>query len=79
MQDSDPACHQVYLLSLWRETADAPWRAALRQASAQERIGFADLEALALFLLRLDDSRSQPSRLAKNTDDSTPTFGRETK
>jgi hypothetical protein len=50
MHKPDPACQQVYLLSLWRETADAPWRAALRQANTQERIGFADLEALALFL-----------------------------
>jgi hypothetical protein len=57
MHDADPACHQVYLLTLWRETADAPWRAALRHSGTQERIGFADLEALALFLLRLDDSR----------------------
>ncbi len=43
MQDSDPARHQVYLLTLWREAADAPWRAALRHAGTQERIGFADL------------------------------------
>ena len=58
MQDSDLACHQVYLLTLWRETADAPWRAALRHSGTQERVGFADLEALALFLLRLNDSRT---------------------
>ena len=51
----DSACYQVYLLSLWRETPDAPWRAALRPAGSHERIGFADLEALTLFLLRLDD------------------------
>lgn len=70
MSDPDPACHQVYLLTLWRETADAPWRAALRQASTQERIGFADLESLALFLLRLNDSRAQPSDLAQYADDS---------
>jgi hypothetical protein len=53
----DPACHQVYLLSLWRETPAAPWRAALRPAGGEERLGFADLESLALFLLRLNDSR----------------------
>ena len=55
---NDPGCRQVYLLSLWRETADAPWRAALRLAGSQERIGFADLEALALFLLSLDDNHA---------------------
>jgi hypothetical protein len=66
----------MYLLSLWRETADAPWRAALRQAGTQERIGFAGLEALVLFLLRLDDSRAQPSDPSTSTNDSTsPALG----
>ena len=51
----DSACYQVYLLSLWRETPDASWRAALRLAGSEERIGFADLESLVLFLLRLDN------------------------
>jgi hypothetical protein len=72
MRDPDPACHRVYLLSLWRETADAPWRAALRQSDTQERIGFADLEALALFLLRLDGSQAQPSDPSATTGDNTP-------
>jgi hypothetical protein len=67
MQDSDPACRQVYLLSLWRETADAPWRAALRKAGDQKRVGFADLEALALFLLRLDDRHIQPPCTSEDT------------
>lgn len=53
---SSSACHQVYVLSLWRETEHAPWRAALRRAGHDERLGFADLEALALFLLRLDEA-----------------------
>ena len=66
MRDPDPAHHQVYLLSLWRETADAPWRAALRQAGTAERIGFASLEALALFLLRLDDSHMPPAPDVEN-------------
>jgi hypothetical protein len=52
---TDTASHQVYLLSLWRETPEAPWRAALRMAGSQERIGFASLEALALFLVRLEE------------------------
>jgi len=58
----DPACHQVYLLTLWRETPNAPWRAALRPAGRQERLGFADLEALARFLLSLDDSPKSSAR-----------------
>jgi hypothetical protein len=55
---NDPTCRQVYLLSLWRETPDSPWRAALRLSGSQERMGFADLEALALFLLHLEDRES---------------------
>jgi hypothetical protein len=51
----DPACRQIYLLSLWREAPDARWRAALRPAGGAERMGFADIEALAQFLLRLND------------------------
>jgi hypothetical protein len=61
----DPACHQVYLLTLWREAPDAPWRAALRPAGGQERIGFANLEMLVLFLLRLDDNRTPPQAAAE--------------
>ncbi len=51
-----PAFQQVFVLSLWRETLDAPWRAALRPSGSQERLGFADLQALAWFLVRLNDS-----------------------
>ena len=60
-------CRQVYVLTLWRSTAETSWRAALCPAGSQERIGFADLEALVLFLLGLDESgaagdRGQPGR-----------------
>jgi hypothetical protein len=63
--DPDPAGHRIYLLTLWQEAAEAPWRAALRPAGCQERIGFADLEALALFLLRLDDNQNRPQVAAE--------------
>jgi len=63
----DSTCRQIYLLSLWRETPAAPWRAALRLAGSQERIGFADLEALALFLLRLDDGGEHPATAIDRT------------
>jgi hypothetical protein len=68
---NDSTCRQVYLLSLWRETPAAPWRAALRLAGGEERIGFADLEALALFLLRLNDSpESSATETTETTEDS---------
>ena len=53
--DSAAPCRQVYVLTVWRATSATPWRAALRPTGSQERIGFADLETLALFLLGLDD------------------------
>ena len=56
----DSAIQQTYLLSLWREAPGARWRAALRPAGSTERIGFADLEMLALFLMRLDESDENP-------------------
>ncbi len=52
---------QIYVLSLWRESAGAPWRAALRPAGSAERIGFASLELLAIFLLCLADGRAGPA------------------
>jgi hypothetical protein len=55
--DSDS---RVYLLGLWRETTSGPWRATLRQAGSETRIAFADLEQLALFLLRLTDEHTWP-------------------
>lgn len=57
---SGAAGHRVFLLTLWQEAADTRWRAALRAADSQQRIGFADLEALALFLLRLDECIFRP-------------------
>jgi hypothetical protein len=51
---------QIYILTLWRESEGAPWRAALRPAGSAERLGFADLEQLAIFLLCLADGRTPP-------------------
>jgi hypothetical protein len=51
-QSADGRCSQMYLLRLWREAAEAPWRLSLRQASDSQAIGFADLDDLVIFLLR---------------------------
>jgi hypothetical protein len=51
---------QLYILRLWREAASAPWQAMLRPAGGGPRIGFADLEQLAMFLLRLADRPAPP-------------------
>ena len=41
------------LLRLWRERASGAWRVSLQVAESGERIGFADLECLFAYLLRL--------------------------
>ena len=53
---------RTFLLTLWRERENGLWRAALRAADGGIRLGFADLEQLAEFLLSLND---QPNT-AKN-------------
>jgi hypothetical protein len=55
--DAVPApAYRAYLLRLWREAADASWRCSLQAAESAERLGFADLEQLVAYLLRLTDS-----------------------
>lgn len=47
MPEKQPS-QQSYLLRLWPE--DAQWRASLQQVATNERVGFADLQSLFLFL-----------------------------
>jgi hypothetical protein len=55
----DHSRSHTFLLTLWRERGDGPWRAALRLPEGGVRLGFADLEQLAEFLLSLADEASQ--------------------
>lgn len=41
---------QSYLLRLWREDAQSPWRASLQNVVTNERFGFADLQSLFRFV-----------------------------
>ena len=68
----DPGCRRLYLLNLWREAPGTPWRASLRQDGDAERIGFADLEALALFLLGLNNDQELQIAIAEDLDDGAP-------
>lgn len=53
------ADYHASLLRLWREGERGPWRASLQDADSGERVGFADLERLFAYLLRLtDDAKS---------------------
>ncbi len=58
-EGADGSRAHIYLLCLWREAEDAPWRASLRHAREEDRIPFPDLEALALYVLAL------PARLGR--------------
>jgi hypothetical protein len=51
----DQPLSQLYVLRLWREAEGAHWQAVLRPAGGGPRMGFADLEQLAIFLLRQAD------------------------
>jgi hypothetical protein len=51
----------TFVLTLWRERDDGPWRAALRPVDGGARLGFAAPEQLVAFLMRLADQSAQPS------------------
>jgi hypothetical protein len=52
-----------YLLRLWQEAPDLPWRAMLRSVTTQQEQVFPDLEGLLAFLQ--DQAQSPPSGAQK--------------
>lgn len=54
--------YHAYLLRLWREDADAPWRCSLQAADGTQRLGFADMAQLVAYLLRLADGDARGAR-----------------
>lgn len=50
--------YQSFMLRLWRETPDAPYRASLQATTDGEQIIFADLPTLFTFLETIDAARS---------------------
>jgi hypothetical protein len=42
--------YQAYLLRLWRESPQAPWRASLQSVNSGERCGFPDLQSMFAYL-----------------------------
>lgn len=47
--------YQAYLVRLWQERPDTPWRALVRDAANDEEHRFATIEDLFLFLRRQTD------------------------
>lgn len=43
--------YHSYLLRLWRDQPDDPWRAALQSTATGERINFAEIPQMVEFLL----------------------------
>jgi len=43
--------YRSYLLRLWRDQPDDPWRAALQSTATGERINFAEIPQMFEFLL----------------------------
>lgn len=59
--------YQAYLLRLWRDDADAPWRATLIAAvRPDEQHHFATLDALYAFLLTQTDPATLLSQAEVN-------------
>ncbi len=59
--DQAAARHRrTFLLSLWREHEGGPWRATLQPGDGGARLGFADPEQLAAYLLRRYDEALPP-------------------
>lgn len=55
MNETPSPDYQAYLLRLWRETTDLPWRATLEDPHTGRRQGFADLSQLIAFFQQLDE------------------------
>lgn len=54
----DEEIYQAYLLRLWREGQDAPWRASLEDPHTGQRLSFASDEQLLAFLREQMQPRS---------------------
>lgn len=60
----------TYILRVWREDADTPWRAAVQSAVTGDRIYFAALEDVCSFLRTLTGA-APPTSASPAHDDTT--------
>jgi hypothetical protein len=59
LNDSKQAGYHSYLLRLWREESQGPWRASLQSTATEQLYHFADLERLWAFIQALLASGSE--------------------
>jgi hypothetical protein len=64
--------YQAYLLRLWQERPQTPWRASLQDAATGKRRGFADLQSLFDFLAARTKEATQQSRNEDETVEPSP-------
>ena len=62
MNDNYRSNYMTYVLRLWQDGDDAPWRASLECARTGERHSFVDLSALFAFL-KLETGNLAPSQV----------------
>lgn len=60
--------YNAYMLRIWQETPNAPWRASLQSTSNNERIGFLDLQSLFVYLEQQAKPQKAPKSLHTDTD-----------
>ncbi|MBT3189265.1 MAG: hypothetical protein HN975_16390 [Anaerolineae bacterium] len=59
--------YKAYLLRLWRENPDKPWRASLKNPNSDAQIGFSSLNELVKFLEnKYGKSYTSPTTGSKN-------------
>jgi hypothetical protein len=57
-----------YLLRIWRSNGDkTDWRASLQNPHTGERIGFASIDELCIFLRKQTDVESKPNKRPDRT------------
>lgn len=62
--------YMAYLLRLWRENRESPWRARLENPNTEERVVFANLTDLVAFLENKTGEAIKPNPLGEAETDS---------
>ncbi len=64
MEEHQQPNYHAFLLRLWREEVQLPWRASLENPHTGEKLHFAKLDRLIAFLQQVDDGEGDDTTLA---------------
>ena len=67
MSQPESYAYHAYLLRLWREGADAPWRAMVEETGNGRKHAFSTLQHLITFLEVLTDEQLLPQQTEGDT------------